>query len=116
MTSHFEESTITGTLQMSGSDAMRFRNLRHRGDAVNHSFVHANINDLRAVLDLLAGDGERGLVIAGLDELGEFRRPGDVGALADVDEIGIRTGSSAHPVRSNANKVQWPALCAAASL
>ena len=25
MTSHFDESTITGTLQMSGSDAMRFR-------------------------------------------------------------------------------------------
>ena len=65
---------------------------RHRGDAVNHSFVHADINDLRAVLDLLARDGERGLVIAGLDELGELRRAGDVRALADVDEIdgGVR--------------------------
>ncbi len=60
---------------------------RHRGDAINHSFVHADVNDLRAVLDLLARDGERGLVIAGLDELGELRRPGHVGALADVDEI-----------------------------
>ena len=87
MTSHFDESTITGTLQMSGSDAMRLQKLRHRGDAVNHSLVHADVNDLRAVLDLLAGDGERGLVIAGLDELGELRRPGHVGALADVDEI-----------------------------
>jgi hypothetical protein len=60
---------------------------RHRGDAVNHSLVHADVNDLRAVLDLLARDGQRGLVIAGLDELGELRRPGDVGALADVQEI-----------------------------
>ncbi len=90
MTSHFEESTITGTLQMSGSLAMRFRKLRHRGDAVNHPFVHAHVNDLRAVLDLLARDGQRGLVIAGLDELGELGRTGDVRALADVQEIGIR--------------------------
>ena len=64
---------------------------RHRGDAVNHPFVHANVNDLRAVLDLLARDGERGFVIAGLDELREFGRTGDVRALADVQKVGIRT-------------------------
>ena len=65
--------------------------LRHRGDAVNHSLVHADVNDLRTVLDLLAGDGERGLVIAGFDELGKLRRPGHVGALADVQEVGVWT-------------------------
>ena len=74
---------------MSGSLAMRFEKFRHRGNAVNHPFVHADINDLRAVLDLLARDGERGFVIAGLDELREFRRTGDVRAFADVQEIGI---------------------------
>ena len=90
MTSHFEESTITGTLQMSGSRGDEVEKTRHRGDAVNHPLVHADVNDLRAVLDLLARDGQRRLVIAGLDELGELGRTGDVGALADVQEIGIR--------------------------
>ncbi len=59
----------------------------HRGDAVNHPFVHANINDLRAVLDLLARNGERGLIIAGLDELRKLGRTRDVRALADVQKI-----------------------------
>src|SRR5208282_2101846 len=63
---------------------------RHRGDAVNHPLVHADVNDLGAVLDLLPRDGQRRLVIAGLDELGEFWRPGHVGAFANVQEIGIR--------------------------
>ena len=63
---------------------------RHRGHAVNHPFVHAHVNDLRAVLDLLARDGDGGLVFAGLDELRELGRPRDVRALADVQEIGLR--------------------------
>ncbi len=66
---------------------MRLQKTRHGGDAVNHPFVHADVNDLRAVLDLLARDGEGLLVIAGLDELREFGRTGDVRALADVQEI-----------------------------
>ena len=37
-------------------------------------------------LDLLAGHFERGREVAGLDQLAEASRPGDVGALADVHE------------------------------
>src|ERR1017187_1935506 len=60
---------------------------RHRRDTVNHSFVHADINGLRAVLDLLAGDVERLLEITGLNELGEFWRAGYIVALANVQKI-----------------------------
>ena len=56
----------------------------HRGDAVNHSFVHADVNDLRAVLDLLPRDGERFFKFIFFDELRKFRRTGDVRALADI--------------------------------
>ena len=59
----------------------------HGGDAIDHPFVHADIDDLGAVLDLLPGNGERGLVLAGLDQAGEPGRAGDIGALADVEEV-----------------------------
>ena len=45
---------------------------RHRSDAIDHAFVHADVDDLRAVLDLLPGDGQGGFEVARLDELGEF--------------------------------------------
>ena len=81
---------------------------RHRGDAVNHSLVHADVDDLRAVLDLLAGDGQRGLVIAGLDELGELRRPGDVRALADVEKLmESRPDGSRVQLRSASRAQRW---------
>ena len=44
---------------------------------------------LRAAFDLLAGDGESGLEIAGLDEFVELGRAGDVGALADNEKSGV---------------------------
>ena len=58
----------------------------HGRDPVDHSFVHVDVDDLSAGLDLLPGDGEGGAVVAGLDEFAEARRTGDVGPLADVDE------------------------------
>ena len=61
----------------------------HRLDAVDHPFVHVDVDDLCAGLDLLAGDGERGRVVAGLDQVPEAGRAGDVGALADVDEQAV---------------------------
>jgi hypothetical protein len=64
--------------------------LRHGGGAVEHALVHVDIDDLRAGLDLLAGDGERRVVVAGEDELRETRGAGDVRALADVDERNFR--------------------------
>ena len=89
MTSHFELSTITGTRAMSGSPAIRFKKLFHRGLRIEHALVHVDVDDLRAVLDLLARHAERFFEIAGEDQLGELRRAGHVGALADVDEVGF---------------------------
>jgi hypothetical protein len=56
------------------------------GLRIEHALVHVDINDLRAGHDLLARDVERRGVVAGLDELAEFSRAGDVGSLADVHE------------------------------
>jgi hypothetical protein len=59
---------------------------RHGRDAVDQAVVHAHVDDVGAVVHLLAGDGDGLLVVAGLDELGELRRAGDVGALANHEE------------------------------
>ena len=58
----------------------------HRLLGVQQAFVHVDVDDLRAVLDLIARDLKRGGVIAVLDQLAEAGRAGDVGAFADVDE------------------------------
>ena len=61
----------------------------HRGDRVEHPLVHADVEDVRAPLHLLARDAERRLVVARGDELREPRRAGDVRPLADDDEVGV---------------------------
>jgi hypothetical protein len=58
----------------------------HGGNAVDHAFVHVDVDDLSAGLDLLASDRERRVVIACLDEVAEPCRAGDIRALADIDE------------------------------
>ena len=65
ITSHFEQSIITGTRAMSGSAAIRLRKVDHRLLAVEQALVHVDVDDLRAVLDLLARDVERRRVVAG---------------------------------------------------
>ena len=62
----------------------------HRLLGIEQALVHVDVDDLRAVLDLVARDRERGWKIPGRDQLAEFRRAGDVGALADVDERNLR--------------------------
>ena len=57
----------------------------HGGDAVDHALVHADVDDVGAVFDLLARDADGFFVLAFLDQAGEFGRAGDVGALADHD-------------------------------
>ena len=74
---------MNGTLATSGSLAEQLQEARHRRDAVDHPLVHADVDDVGAVLDLLARDAHGLLVLALLDQLGELRRAGDVGALAD---------------------------------
>ncbi len=86
MTSHFELSIMIGTREISGSPAIRLQKADHRRLAVEHRLVHVDVDDLRAVFDLLAGDAERLLELVVQDQARERLRPGDVGALADVDE------------------------------
>jgi hypothetical protein len=64
----------------------------HRLFGIEQRLVHVDVDDLGAVLDLLAGDLDRGVIVAGEDQLLESGRSGDVGALADVDEA--RAGAS----------------------
>src|SRR5205823_4184214 len=66
----------------------------HRRNAVDHPFVHTDVDDLRAVLDLLPRDRHGGLEIAGFDQLSEPGRAGDVGALADVNEVDGSVGNT----------------------
>ncbi len=58
----------------------------HRLLRIEHALVHVDVDDLRTVLDLLPGDLHGVRVIVGFDQLAEYRRAGDVGALADIDE------------------------------
>ena len=76
---------MKGTLATSGSLASNCRIARHGGDAVDHALVHADVDDVGAVLHLLPGDADRFLVLALLDQLGELRRTGHIGPLADHD-------------------------------
>ena len=86
MTSHLrgvDHQRHPGDVRLAGD---QLEEAVHRGDAVDHALVHVDVDDLRAGLDLLAGDRQRGGVVALLDQPAEPGRPGDVGALADVDE------------------------------
>ena len=64
--------------QIQEADHCRFR--------IEHRFVHVDVDDLRAVLDLLARDGERFVELVVQDHAREGLRSGHVGALTDVDE------------------------------
>ena len=81
---------MIGTLAMSGSAAMQVEEAGHGRGRVEHPLVHVDVEDLGPALHLLPGHGQRLLVLAGQDELGEPGRAGDVGALADVHEVRVR--------------------------
>src|ERR1700722_377578 len=57
----------------------------HRHHAVDHALVHADVDHIGAVLDLLPGDAYRLLVFALLNQLGELGRTCNIGPLADHD-------------------------------
>ena len=92
---HFRPASITANLEEVhhhgdagnvglGGDEIEERH--HRGFRIEQALVHVDVDDLRAVLDLVARHLQRGGVVARGDQLAEFRRAGDVGALADIDE------------------------------
>ena len=72
----------------------------HGRDAVDHALVHADVDDVGAVLHLLPGHAYRFLEFALLDQPGELGRTGHIGPLAnhDVDAgllgEGLRTGQA----------------------
>jgi hypothetical protein len=60
----------------------------HRLLRVEQALVHVHVQHLGAGLDLLARDRDRLVQPALLDQLAEAGAAGDVGPLADVDEVG----------------------------
>ena len=70
---------------------------RHRRHAIDHAFVHADVEDIRSVLDLLAGDVYGVFIFAVLDEPRKFGRTGDIGALTDHDEDASLLGEWLRP-------------------
>ena len=86
MTDHFELSTMTGTVAMSGSAAIRRRN---RVIAATPSSIASSMFtsiSWAPLVDLLAGDVDRLVLGAIGDQPGELARAGHVRPLADVDE------------------------------
>ena len=63
--------------------------LGHLNRAVKQPFVHVDVDDVRASLDLLPGDGDRFVRFLLLDQPGELARAGDVRPLADHHEVGV---------------------------
>ena len=60
--------------------------LCHRGFGIQHRLVHVDVNDLRAIFNLLARDADRFGILAVQDQTGEHFRTGHVGTLADIHE------------------------------
>jgi hypothetical protein len=58
----------------------------HRRDAIDHALVHAYVDDVSAIFDLLPGHADSFLEFASLDQLGELGRTGHIGPLPDHDE------------------------------
>ncbi len=58
----------------------------HRPLAIDQALVHVDVDHLRAVRHLVARNIQRCRIVASGDQLPEFGRAGDVGALADIDE------------------------------
>ena len=73
MTLHLELSIMIGTRAISGSPAISLQEAHHRRLAVEHRLVHVDVDDLGAVLHLLARHRQRVLELAFEDHAA--RRP-----------------------------------------
>ena len=61
---HFDESIMTGTREMSGSLAIKFKKGDHGRLRIEHPIVHVDVDDLGATIDLVLRNGERLLILA----------------------------------------------------
>ena len=77
---------MIGTREISGSPAIRFKNVTMAFWRIEHALVHVDVDHLGAGFHLLQGDFEGFGVVVFTDQPGELGRTGDVGALADVDK------------------------------
>ena len=60
----------------------------HRLMGVEQTFIHIDVDNLRAVFDLVARDFDSGFIITRQNELLKLGAAGDVRAFTDVDETG----------------------------
>ncbi len=64
--------------------------LDHRLLGIEQALVHVDVDHLRAILDLLPRHRHRLVQPAVQDQFLELRAAGDIGAFADIDEVGVR--------------------------
>jgi hypothetical protein len=89
---------MTGTREMSGSEAIRFRNFTMAALESSMGLVHVDVDDLRAVLHLLARHGQRLVVLLVQDQARKGLGTGNIRAFADVDEQrAFADGSGSRP-------------------
>ena len=107
---HYGDATDIG---LGGNEA---KELAHGGFGIQHALVHVDVDDLGAVLHLLTGNADSGIVITLDNEPRELSRPCDVGAFTDVDEqaVGVdghrfQSGETAHARRLR--DAAWFGLC-----
>src|SRR5690606_12322418 len=85
---HHRNATDVG---LGGDQAEEFH---HRRLGVEHALVHVDVDNLGAVLDLVARDCQGAFIVAGDDQLAETGGAGDVRPLADIYECAVHATNS----------------------
>ena len=75
-----------GNVRLAGNQV---EEAHHRRFRVEHPLIHVDIDNLRAAFDLLTGNVQRFAVLLFFDQALKFRRAGDVGTFADVNEQAV---------------------------
>ena len=88
---------------------------RHRFGAVQKAFVHVDVDDLGAILNLLQSHLQGFSVVVFGNQAFELRRPGHIGAFTHIDEIqfrrdgqGFQSGQAA--ARFQFGNFSWPCV------
>ena len=55
---------------------------------IKQAFIHVDVDNLRAVFDLITRHFNRGFIIASKDQLFELGTAGDIRTFADINEAG----------------------------
>ena len=76
-----------GNVRLGGDELQK---ARHRGDRIQHRFVHVDVDNLRAVFYLLTGNRQRVIKAAFQNHAREGTRAGHIRALAHVHKQAVR--------------------------